>query len=121
MGPADHQNFALAIGLKCALDATEEIVHRYCRQRTMLSMDPDIRPSVSHEVDVSWTFDNLLGAMHLQMYWLMASGGNVTRCEHCGRIVSLARPHPEGRKRRSDKRFCDDACRQAKHRSKKKI
>jgi hypothetical protein len=68
-----------------------------------------------------WEFDNLLGAMYLQMYWLMTSAGELKRCEHCGRIVSLSRPHPEGRKRRSDKRFCDDACRLANHRSKKKL
>ncbi len=118
MGPTEHQNFALAVGLRCAVDATEEVVHKYCRQRAMLSMDPNIKPSAHCEVDVFWTYDTLLGAMYLQMYWLMVSGGNVTRCEHCGRIVSLDRPHPNGRKRRSDKRFCNDACRQAQHRAK---
>jgi len=65
-------------------------------------------------------FRNLLGAMYLQMHWLLASGGNLVRCEHCRRVISLARPHPQGRKRRRDKRFCDDACRQAHHRSKKR-
>ena len=64
-------------------------------------------------------FDNLLGAMYLQMYWLMTSSDSIARCEHCGWVILLGRPHPEGRKRRSDKRFCDDACRQAHHRSKK--
>jgi len=67
-----------------------------------------------------WTFKSLLGAMYLQMYWLMVAGSDLTRCEHCGRLISLARPNPEGRKRRRDKRFCDDACRQAHHRSKKR-
>lgn len=120
LGPAEHQNFALALGLKCTVEATQEIVHKYCRQHIMLSMDPDTRPSISCKKCISWTFDNLLGAMYLQMYWLMASSDSVARCEHCGRIISLSRPHPEGRKRRSDKRFCNDACRQANHRSKKK-
>jgi hypothetical protein len=69
----------------------------------------------------TWQYDNLLGAMYLQMYWLMTSGGDVTRCEYCRRIISLARSHPEGRKRRRDRKFCDDACRQAHHRSKKKL
>jgi hypothetical protein len=64
--------------------------------------------------------ENLVGAMYLQMHLLLASGGNLTRCEYCKGIISLTRPHPEGRKRRRDKRFCDDACRQAHHRSKKK-
>jgi hypothetical protein len=63
-------------------------------------------------------FKNLVGAMYLQMHLLLTSGGNLTRCEYCKGIISLTRPHPEGRKRRRDKRFCDDACRQANHRSK---
>jgi len=64
-----------------------------------------------------WNFKSLLEAMYLQMHWLMAAGNDLTRCEYCGRLISLACPHPEGRKRRRDKRFCDDACRQAHHRS----
>ncbi len=67
-----------------------------------------------------WDFDNLLGAAYLQMHWLITSGDDLARCENCGRVLSLTRPHPQGRKRRRDKRFCDDACRQAHHRSKKK-
>jgi|SRR5215204_112773 len=76
----------------------------------------------SHDVSgitAWWGFKSLLGAMYLQMYWLMAAGSDLTRCEHCGRLISL-RPLPDGRKRRSDKKFCDDACRQAHHRSKKR-
>jgi hypothetical protein len=72
------------------------------------------------QISAAWGFKSLHGAMYLQMYWLMSAGGDVTRCEYCGRIISLARPHPQGRKRRRDKRFCDDACRQAHHRSKKR-
>jgi hypothetical protein len=65
-------------------------------------------------------FENLIGAMYLQMHLLLASGGNLTRCEYCKGLISLTRSHPEGRKRRRDKKFCDNACRQAHHRSKKK-
>jgi hypothetical protein len=72
-------------------------------------------------VTAKWNFKSLLGAMYLQMYWLMAAGSELTRCEYCGRLISLARPSPESRKRRRDKRFCDAACRQAHHRSKKKL
>ncbi len=49
------------------------------------------------------------------MYWLMAAGGNATRCEYCGRIISLARPSPEFRKPPQHKRFCDKACRRSYH------
>jgi hypothetical protein len=35
-------------------------------------------------------FHNLLGAMYLQMYWLVAAGEkHVTRCRHCGRLINL--------------------------------
>src|SRR5215213_10034326 len=67
-----------------------------------------------------WPLDNLLGAMYLQMYWLMTSAEELKRCEHCGLLNPLARPHPKGRKRR-DKRICDDACHRAHHRSKKRV
>jgi hypothetical protein len=67
-----------------------------------------------------WIFSDLLGAMYLQMYWLIEAGDKLTRCGHCGRVISLARPHPKGRKPRNDMRYCDDACRQAYHRAKKK-
>ena len=77
-------------------------------------------PWVPANVRPVWSFDNLLGALYLQMHWLMSSGGKLSRCENCGRVISLARTHSEGRKRRRDRRFCDDACRQAHHRSKKK-
>jgi hypothetical protein len=81
---------------------------------------PRQRVSDPSKISAGWSFTSLRGAMYLQMYWLMAAGGDVTRCEYCGHIISLARPHPEGRKRRRDKRFCDDACRQAHYRSKKR-
>lgn len=55
------------------------------------------------------------GAMYLQMYWLMAAGGNVTRRKYCGRIISLTSPVPGARKTRQDKKYCDDACRQRHH------
>lgn len=62
-----------------------------------------------------WSFSDLLGAMYLQMYWLIAAGGNVTRCDYCGRIISLGRPGPGSRKPPQHKRFCDKACRQSFH------
>jgi hypothetical protein len=65
-------------------------------------------------------FDNLLGAMYLQMWWLMVSGDDLVRCQNCGQIISLASPMEGERKRRNDKNFCDDACRQ-KHRYYTKI
>jgi hypothetical protein len=101
--------------LETVADEVQRMVGTLCSPVLMVeegSHDPS-------KVTAQWHFKNLLGAMYLQMYWLMAAGSELTRCEYCGRLISLARPSPESRKRRRDKRFCDDACRQAHHRSKK--
>ncbi len=118
--PARERQFTpLQCALAASVSVVNSIVKRYCEANLVVTMDE------SPEIDASavkrlWYFDNVLGAMYLQMYWLLTSGGNLVRCEYCGRIISLARPHPGGRKRRRDRRFCDDACRQAHHRSKKR-
>jgi len=64
-----------------------------------------------------WTFRNLLGAMYLQMYLLLAAGEkNAVRCENCGRLILLTATSKSGenpsrsRKVRSDKRFCSKKC-----------
>lgn len=102
-----------------ALTAAMDLVVLTVGDECFPVLRPSERVSDPSKISAGWSFKSLRGAMYLQMYWLMAAGGDVTRCEYCGRIISLARPHPEGRKRRRDKRFCDDACRQAHHRSKK--
>ena len=60
---------------------------------------------------------NLLGAMYVQFYWLVASAGDLSRCKHCNRIISYASPIPGSRDRkpRKDKEFCDKRCRQNYH------
>ena len=103
-----------------ALETAMHLVTFEVREECYPTLHPIEVASDPSKISAGWSFRSLRGAMYLQMYWLMAAGGDVTRCEYCGRIISLARPHPEGRKRRRDKRFCDDACRQAHHRSKKK-
>src|SRR5215212_7366324 len=50
----EHQNFALTIGLRCAIETTEEIVHKYCRQQIRLFTKPDTRPSVFNKKDIAW-------------------------------------------------------------------
>ena len=109
---------ALQCALVAAVFTVDPVVRESCEQSIGVHIDGMAQPDPS-AVKLDWTFDNLLGAMYLQMHWLLTSGGNLVRCEYCRRVISLARPHPQGRKRRRDKRFCDDACRQAHHRSKK--
>ena len=101
----------LEYALVTAADDVESMVSSYCTPALNVeegSRDPS-------GVTATWNFQSLLGAMYLQMYWLMAAGGNVTRCEYCGRIISLTSPLPGARKTRQDKKFCDDACRQRHH------
>jgi hypothetical protein len=69
---------------------------------------------------LSWGVRNLLGAMYLQFYWLISSASELSRCKHCGRIISHAPPMLVGvnrivRKPRKDKEFCDSRCRQNYH------
>lgn len=104
--------------LMCVFEVSET-TNDLCRQYLVPRLRGGAVPLQS-AIRIKWVFRNLLGAMYLQMFWLMAAGDHVARCEYCGQTISHASPHPEGRKRRSDRRFCDDACRLANHRSKKK-
>ena len=106
--------------IKYALNEAKTLVELTVRDECFPTLYPRTIVSDPSKIRAGWGIKSLRGAMYMQMYWLMATGGDVTRCEYCGRIISLARPYPEGRKRRSDKRFCDDACRQAHHRSRKR-
>ena len=59
-----------------------------------------------------WAFDSLLGAIWLQMMWLML--GRVRRCEWCGKVLDIDSEQPpqatgdsDGRRKpRNDRRFC---------------
>jgi hypothetical protein len=113
-GPYENE---LQLALFGAIDMVESEVDWLCSE--WLVVEGDRRIPDPSRVRFLQGFRNLLGAMYLQMYWLISSG-DAARCEHCHQIISLGRTHPEGRKRRRDKRFCDDACRQAHHRSKKR-
>ena len=62
-----------------------------------------------------WDFDNLLGVMYLQMYWLLEAGeNNITHCKNCGAMIKLTASKPTStdpsrtRKTRSDRQFCDN-------------
>jgi hypothetical protein len=119
---AKWRDFAVRVATTLVL----QVVWKHCYLDLVL--EPELVPESGEwefpaepsDIKSAVGFENLLGAMYLQMYWLIASGEDVARCEYCRQIISLARPHPEGRKRRRDKRFCNDACRQAHHRSKSK-
>jgi hypothetical protein len=104
--------------LLIAVLRVEKTVQRLCHPA--VSWTPDflfLEPDPT-KVRGSWQFDDPLGAAYLQIWSLMTSAGDLIRYEYCGRIVSLARSRPEGTERRSDKRFCNDACHMTRHREK---
>jgi hypothetical protein len=110
----------LVLALEAAVFVAKGVSDRLCPAHIWFSLDDAV------ELDSScirsyWHFDNLMGVIYLQMYRLITSGGELTRCNYCGRMIALSYTDPRGRKRRRDRKYCDDACRQAHHRSKKRV
>jgi hypothetical protein len=112
-------NGILHAGLDYVVEAVQDVVQRTCRQRMRAAPQNRMQPPDFSNIETVWDFDSLYGAMYLEMWWLIVSGNNIGRCEFCGSPISLGRSNPDARKRRRDRRFCNDACRQAQHRSKK--
>ena len=109
----------LVLAMEAAVIVAKSVSDELCTAQISFSFDDTVELDPSC-IRTYWGFDNLIGAMHLQMYQLMTSGGGLTRCENCGRMIALTHTDPRGRKRRRDRRFCDDACRQAHHREKRR-
>ncbi|MBD0328030.1 MAG: hypothetical protein ICV68_16520 [Pyrinomonadaceae bacterium] len=61
-----------------------------------------------------WTFTNLLGAMWLQMFWLLTASETPRRCKQCDNIIAYEQPDQptQGAKKRGRKkeRFCSKQC-----------
>lgn len=54
-----------------------------------------------------WDFTNLLGAMWLQMYWLLTAQETPRRCKECDRVIAYEQPDYGVRGTRRDRRFCE--------------
>ena len=57
-----------------------------------------IPPARSHDVSkvrTGWSFDSLIGAAYLQMYWLIGAEGKIKRCKWCGALIPDARADQE--------------------------
>lgn len=101
-----------------ARGVVEETVQRKLEQRCYPVLVGDLG-----SYQQGWAFDSLLGAMWLQMMWLML--GSVRRCDWCKKIIEpadsgraqtyLPASNLGGRRKPpSHKRFCNnkDGCRQ---------
>jgi hypothetical protein len=89
----------------------QEMVDAFCWP----SLSVEEKPRAPVRATASWGVRNLLGAMYLQMYRLMAAGEEVTTCRYCGRVIPLMSSEIGDRKKRQDKKYCNDACRQRYH------
>lgn len=114
---------------KLALVLTRTIVQEVLADHAcpvLYPTDPTERRHAS-----SWGFQSLLGAMFLQMMWLMTATGGVKHCQGpgCSRVISFDAPKPQepitgiarnnrsmGYRTRRDKRYCSPACKQARYR-----
>jgi hypothetical protein len=110
----------LVLALEAAVFVAKGVSDRLCTAHIWFSLDDAVELDSSC-IRTYWHFDKLMGVIYLQMYRLITSGGGLTRCNYCGRMIALSYTDSRGRKRRRDKKYCDDACRQAHHRSKKRV
>lgn len=90
--------------------------------RSGISVDVISYPS---RVGSHWALRGPLGAIYLQMNWLIRAEEPIGRCLYCGGPMALSssvlkRPKPgKQRKTRSDKTLCSDRCSQAYRRRKR--
>ncbi len=85
--------------------ALVEVTMAVTRRVNELCRVTAIPPMRSHDVSkvrTVWTFDSLIGAAYLQMYWLIGAEGRITRCGFCRHLI----PYP-----RKNQSFCNDSCR----------
>jgi len=104
-----------------ALDA----VARETQRRIAGNAYPALYGKVGRFV-AGWSFTSLLGAMWLQMFWLLTATEEPQRCRNCDKIIAYEQPPQlmQGMKRddrsagyrtRIDKKFCDKKCRDRYH------
>lgn len=117
-----------------SMDLLAEVAGRIAIARVQQTLAPLVRPSFGtlapptegavrrwwdpELLTRSWVPVNLLGAMYLQFYWMMTSGGDLSRCKYCDQIISRASSSTgsgQTRKPRNDKVFCSSRCRQNYH------
>ena len=102
-------------------------------RRVKMGCYPQLYRKINREVDQTvgfeqgWAFRSLLGAMYLQMMWLMTEGGDAPRCEGpgCNRFIRIGEGGGDGEdlglrknsrprryRTRKDKRFCSRNCKE---------
>jgi hypothetical protein len=104
-------------------------VKKWCYPHLYRVVNTEVDRTVGFEQ--GWGFRSLLGAMYLQMMWLMTEGGDSPRCKgpKCSRIIRIGEYKPEDLKlveqfeqkggsrpprykTRKDKEFCSRNCKE---------
>jgi hypothetical protein len=95
---------------------------------------PQLVGSDTSAFEAAYGFRSLLGAMYLQMYWLMTAKGGERRCKGpgCIRVITFDQPEQprdpwiyndrsRGYRTRRDKVFCSPACKQRDYDRRKRL
>ena len=111
-----------------AMTVVQETVHEWIIPHCYLQASPQGRSYTQ-----GYGFRSLIGAMYLQMFWLLTQPNRPVRCRapQCNKIIALELPaedygssKPDAkdrRKPRSDKQHCDNTCVQKRTRYDKKL
>jgi hypothetical protein len=110
------------------------LVGMHVQNRLTTECYPQLVGTSSVAFDTAYGFRSLLGAMYLQMYWLMTAKGDVRRCKEpgCPRVITFDQPEQprdhwipndrsRGYKTRVDKVFCSPACKQRDYDRRKRM
>lgn len=104
-------------------------IKKWCYPQLYRVVNTEVNRTVGFEQ--GWGFHSLLGAMYLQMMWLLTEGGDSPRCKGpgCNRIIRIGKYRPGDRKlvkefeqwsggrpprykTRKDKDFCSRNCKE---------
>lgn len=110
------------------------LVGVHVQDKLMTECYPQLLETSDLTFETGYGFRSLLGAMYLQMYWLMTAKGGVRRCKEpgCPRVITFEQPEQprdpwvrndrsRGYKTRVDKVFCSSACKQRDYDRRKKV
>jgi hypothetical protein len=128
LSKADRKNKTLGQQRELALSRAQIIVHTHITQQCFPVLSQQFRRTIKNTYETAgffqgWGFRSLLGAMYLQMMWLMMAGSNVKQCEGpgCMNIITFDPPQSPSSLRkgargkyrtRSDKKYCSKNCKE---------
>lgn len=112
-------------GVRIPDRVSESALYRV-REQVQLRLERHCYPRLYDRGDghcgAGYGFTSLLGAVWLQMAWLLTATGEQRRCEWCNRVIAIEDPEPvwestektprKERKTYRNKKYCDSNCKQ---------